>query len=77
MPVHLATVSATSSSSTSSFSILPPLWIVAQPRVLRLEALLELVERAVLQLRRLLEVAAALRVGHGERGRPPPPPASC
>ena len=60
MPVHLATISATSSSSTSSLSICCSDWSSSRRTRLLRDLALELAERAVTQLRRLLEVALAL-----------------
>ena len=68
MPVHLATVSAMSSSSTSSFSMRAVLLHLGQAGVLGLELLVELHQRAVAQLGGLLQIAAPLGVGHGRAG---------
>ena len=60
MPVHLATMSATSSSSTSSFSIAPSTLERDEPIRHRLELALEYGEMAVAELRGAFEIAVAL-----------------
>ena len=60
MPVHLATISATSSSSTSSFSICCSDWSSSRRVGLHRDLGVEVAHRAVAQLRGLLEVAVAL-----------------
>ena len=69
MPVHFATISATSSSSTSSFSICWSCWRSSRRAVFCSMLGLEVAHRAVAQLRGGLEVALALGLlGLGARG---------
>ena len=60
MPVHLATISATSSSSTSSFNIAPSRCRSLSRVLSSVDLALEHRDVAVAQLRGALEVAVAL-----------------